>query len=74
MTESLIGERIREPRRGIFTQRDLVVAADVSVDVIRKLGQGRRHIATLACIARALGIELGELLGRPAQLWLHSKR
>jgi transcriptional regulator with XRE-family HTH domain len=38
------------------------------VDVIRKLEQGRRHtasIATLARIARVLGVDLGELLGRP---------
>lgn len=63
-----IGERIRELRRGTYTQDDLAVAADVSVDVIRKLEQGRRHtasIATLARIARALGVDLGELLSRP---------
>ncbi len=71
MSELTIGDRIRELRRGIFTQNDLAAAADVSVDVIRKLEQGRRHtasIATLARIARALGVELAELLGpsRPA--------
>ncbi|MGH3798675.1 MAG: helix-turn-helix domain-containing protein [Pseudonocardiaceae bacterium] len=44
----------------------LAVAADVSVDVIRKLEQGRRHtasIATLARIARVLGVGLADLLG-----------
>lgn len=68
MPEPMIGDRIRELRRGIFTQHDLAAAADVSVDVIRKLEQGRRHtasIATLARIARALGVEIAELLGRP---------
>jgi transcriptional regulator with XRE-family HTH domain len=66
---SMIGERIRELRRPTFTQTDLAAAADVSVDVIRKLEQGRRHtpsIATLARIADALGVGLAELL-RPAR-------
>ncbi|MGH3936412.1 MAG: helix-turn-helix domain-containing protein [Pseudonocardiaceae bacterium] len=69
MAEPMIGERIRELRRGIFTQYDLAAAADVSVDVIRKLEQGRQHtasIATLARIARALGVDLAELLGPPS--------
>jgi len=71
MAETTIGERIRALRRGTYTQHDLAAAADVSVDVIRKLEQGRRQtasIATLARIARALGVELAELLGpsRPA--------
>ena len=60
------GERIRELRRGIFTQTDLAAAADVSVDVIRKLEQGRRHtasIGTLQRIARALDVDIGRLLG-----------
>ncbi len=39
MTEPTIGERLRELRRGIFTQHDLAAAADVSIDVIRKLEQ-----------------------------------
>ncbi|MGH3837753.1 MAG: helix-turn-helix domain-containing protein [Pseudonocardiaceae bacterium] len=71
MTEPTIGERIRTLRRPTFTQTDLAAAADVSVDVIRKLEQGRRHtasIATLARIARALDVDVAELLGpsRPA--------
>ena len=68
MDESTIGERIRELRQGIFTQHDLAVAADVSVHTIRQLEQGRRQtasIATLARLARALGVDVGELLGRP---------
>jgi transcriptional regulator with XRE-family HTH domain len=64
--EPTIGERIRELRRGIYTQTDLAAAADVSVDVIRKLEQGRRHtvsIGTLQRIARALDVDIGRLLG-----------
>ncbi|MCA1676508.1 MAG: helix-turn-helix domain-containing protein [Actinobacteria bacterium] len=62
-----IGERIRELRRPTFTQVDLAVAADVSVDVIRKLEQGRRQtasIGTLQRIARALDVGVADLLGR----------
>ncbi|MGH3888603.1 MAG: helix-turn-helix domain-containing protein, partial [Pseudonocardiaceae bacterium] len=70
MTGQTIGERLRELRKlAALTQYDLAGAADVSVDVIRKLEQGRRHtasIATLARLARALGVDLVELLGRPS--------
>lgn len=64
-----IGERIRQLRNGLMTQTDLAAAADVSPDVIRKLEQGRRNtasIATLHRIARALDVDLGDLLGRRA--------
>ncbi|MGH3753674.1 MAG: helix-turn-helix domain-containing protein [Pseudonocardiaceae bacterium] len=67
MTEPTIGKRIRELRRPTYTQVDLAAAADVSVDVIRKLEQGRRQtasIATLARVARALHVDIAELLGR----------
>lgn len=66
-TEPTIGERMRELRRPAHTQVELAVAADVSVDVVRKLEQGRRQsasIGTLQRIARALGVDVGELLGR----------
>ncbi|MGH3718439.1 MAG: helix-turn-helix domain-containing protein [Pseudonocardiaceae bacterium] len=66
MTEPTIGERIRALRKPICTQHDLAAEADVSVDVIRKLEQGRRRtasIGTLHRIARALGVEIAELLG-----------
>jgi transcriptional regulator with XRE-family HTH domain len=66
MTEPTIGDRIRELRKPIYTQDDLAVAADVSVDVIRKLEQSRRltiSIPTLARIARALNIDIAALLG-----------
>ncbi len=71
MAELTIGERIRELRRGIFTQHDLAATADVSVEVIRKLEQGRRmtaSIGTLQRLARVLDVDVAELLGpsRPA--------
>jgi DNA-binding XRE family transcriptional regulator len=48
--EPTIGERIRELRRGIYTQTDLAAAAGVSVDVIRKLEQGRRHTVSIGTL------------------------
>lgn len=68
MDEPTIGERLRELRQGVFTQHDLAAAADVSVHTIRQLEQGRRYtasIATLARLARVLGVDVGELLARP---------
>ncbi|MCA1703230.1 MAG: helix-turn-helix domain-containing protein, partial [Actinobacteria bacterium] len=65
--EPTIGERIGELRRPTYTQVDLAVAADVSVDVIRKLEQGRRQtasIGTLQRIARVLDVSVADLLGR----------
>ncbi|MDQ3152917.1 MAG: helix-turn-helix transcriptional regulator [Actinomycetota bacterium] len=62
-----IGGRILELRRGVYSQIDLATAADVSVDVIRKLEQGRRQtasIGTLQRIARVLDVDIGDLLGR----------
>ncbi len=63
-----IGERIKLFRNAaLMTQDDLAVAAGVSTDLIRKLEQGRRDTASIASlyrIARALDIDLGELLGR----------
>jgi transcriptional regulator with XRE-family HTH domain len=69
MAEPMIGERIRALRKfSSYTQDDLAAAAEISVDVIRKLEQGRRHTAssgTLHRIARALDVDIAELLGRP---------
>jgi transcriptional regulator with XRE-family HTH domain len=66
--EPSIGERIKRLRHDVaMTQDDLATAAEVSTDLIRKLEQGRRHTASLVSlyrIARALGVEVGELLGR----------
>ena len=63
----MIGERIRELRRGLLTQDELATAANVSTDLIRKLEQGRRHTASIGSlhrIAGALDVSLSELLGR----------
>lgn len=61
-----IGERIRalriRPGRRL-TQQALAERAGISVDVVSKLEQGRKEAATvqtLAKIARALGLSLGE--------------
>lgn len=66
--ESTIGERIRRLRTGaLMTQDDLAAAAGVSTDLIRKLEQGRRHTCSIGSvhrIARALGVDVGDLLGR----------
>jgi transcriptional regulator with XRE-family HTH domain len=65
MAESTIGERIRALRKPAYTQDSLAAAAEVSVDVIRKLEQGRRHtasIGTLQRIARALDVDIAALL------------
>jgi transcriptional regulator with XRE-family HTH domain len=64
-----LGERIRDLRHGWspkMSQSDLAEKAGVSVDLIRKLEQGRKQtalIGTLHKIARALDVELPELLG-----------
>lgn len=63
----MIGERIRALRNGWRTQDGLAAAAGVSTDLIRKLEQGRRHTASIPSlhrIARALDVDLGDLLGR----------
>jgi transcriptional regulator with XRE-family HTH domain len=70
MAEPTIGERIRALRKPTYTQDDLAAAAEISVDVIRKLEQGRRHtasIGTLQRIARALDVDIAALLG-PSRL------
>lgn len=74
MTEDIlpsIGDRIRELRsdeaRGQLSQRQLAAAAGISVDVIRRLEQATRYmpsIPTLQRIARALDVDLVELLRR----------
>lgn len=66
-----IGERIKSLRGKIFTQQQLADAAHVSVDLIRKLEQGRRHTASvgnLHRIARALDVDLAVLLSKPASM------
>lgn len=70
-SEPTIGRRIRELRGSALTQMELATAADVSVDLVRKLEQGRRHtvsIASLHRLAGALDVDTGELLGRTTTL------
>lgn len=67
--DTTIGDRLRLLRdfRDV-TQEDLAELAGCSVDVIRKLEQGRRQSAkleTLNALARALDVELERLLGQP---------
>jgi transcriptional regulator with XRE-family HTH domain len=62
-----IGDRIAQLRHKRMSQSALAAAAGVSLDLIRKLEQGRRHsvsIASLHAIARALDVDAGELLPR----------
>lgn len=66
-----IGERIAQLRGARLTQTALAGRAGVSVDLIRKLEQGRRHtvsIASLHRIARALDVDAGELLSKTSRL------
>lgn len=62
-----IGQRIRELRGKLLTQVELATRAGVSVDLIRKLEQERRHtvsITSLHRIARALDVDTAELLAK----------
>ncbi|MER8237215.1 helix-turn-helix transcriptional regulator [Streptomyces sp. NPDC094049] len=64
-----LGDRLSRLRRlAGHTQEGLAERSDVSVDVIRKLEQHRKHSArlpTLHSLARGLGVELTALLGDP---------
>jgi transcriptional regulator with XRE-family HTH domain len=71
VAELSIGSRIRERRGKVLTQRQLAERAGVSIDLIRKLEQGVRQTAsvgTLQKIARALDIDLSDLVGKPTAL------
>ncbi|HEV8559037.1 MAG TPA: helix-turn-helix transcriptional regulator [Actinophytocola sp.] len=66
-----IGTRIRKLRAKLLSQRELADKALVSVDLIRKLEQGRRHTASIGSlqrIARALDVSIAELLGKVTTL------
>jgi transcriptional regulator with XRE-family HTH domain len=70
MAEPTIGARIKQ-FRGRMTQQELADAADVSVDLIRKLEQGRRHTASIGSlhrIARALDVDTADLLAKTTAL------
>jgi len=64
----VIGARLRELRRERkLTQEDLASKAGVSLDIVRKLEQGRRtgaRLDTLGWLAGALGVGMVQLFGR----------
>lgn len=69
MADKMIGERLRELRGRLYTQRELAERAEVSVDLVRKLEQGARNSASVASLHRlagALDVSLADLLGRGA--------
>ncbi|GAB3476961.1 helix-turn-helix domain-containing protein [Amycolatopsis cihanbeyliensis] len=66
-----LGERIRQLRGRLMSQRELADRAQVSVDLIRKLEQGRRHTASIGSlqrIAEALDVTIAELVGKRTTL------
>lgn len=69
-----IGERLRQLRyeqTPKLTQRELAERAGVSVDLVAKLEQGRKQSASLVSLhrlARALDVDVVELLARPPRL------
>ncbi|MFJ7630287.1 helix-turn-helix domain-containing protein [Streptomyces sp. NPDC097595] len=69
MANDDLGRTLRRLRRlASLTQEELAERADVSVDVIRQLEQGRKQSArlpTLHALANGLGVELTTLLGDP---------
>ncbi len=69
MAAQHLGERLARLRRARdLTQEALAERSGVSVDVVRKLEQQRKHSArlpTLHSLATGLGVELTALLGEP---------
>lgn len=67
-----LGARIRELRVEVFlTQRELADRAGVSVDLVRKLEHGTRQtasITSLQAIARALDVDIAQLLDKATPL------
>lgn len=64
---STIGDQIRRFRGKALTQKQLAEQAEVSVDLIKKLEQGKRlgaSIASLQKIARALDVDIADLVGK----------
>ncbi|GAA3049945.1 hypothetical protein GCM10020000_33280 [Streptomyces olivoverticillatus] len=62
-----LGDRVQRLRRmADLTQEGLAERSGVSVDVVRKLEQRRKHSArlpTLHALAKGLGVEVTTLLG-----------
>jgi transcriptional regulator with XRE-family HTH domain len=68
MSEHLGDRMARLRRMARLTQEELAERSGVSVDVVRKLEQKRKHSArlpTLHALSRGLGVELTGLLGDP---------
>ncbi|QFU87901.1 helix-turn-helix domain-containing protein [Amycolatopsis sp. YIM 10] len=66
-----IGARMKAARGKLITQRQLAEMADVSLSLIKALEGGQRHTAqvgNLQKIAKALDLELPDLLGKRAAL------
>lgn len=69
MTDETIGDRIKRFRGKAFTQGELAEAAEVSKVLIQKLEQNQKLSASLPSlrkIARALDIDVAELVGKRA--------
>lgn len=69
MTDETIGDRIKRFRGRAFTQGELAEAAGVSKELISKLEQNRKlsaSLPSLRAIARALDIDVAELVGKRA--------
>ena len=68
-SEAHLGDRLARLRRlADLTQEQVAERSGVSVDVIRKLEQHRKHSArlpTLHALAKGLGVEVTSLLGDP---------
>lgn len=67
MDDETIGARIRRFRGKRLTQKQVAELAEVDLSLIKKLEQGRRtgaSIASLQKIARALDIDIADLVGK----------
>ncbi|HEY9418359.1 MAG TPA: helix-turn-helix transcriptional regulator [Pseudonocardia sp.] len=65
--DSTIGDRIRRFRGNALTQKQLAEQAGVSLDLIKKLERNKRtnaSIASLQMIARALDVDIADLVGK----------
>lgn len=75
--ETGIGDRVARLRlRRKLTQERLAERAGLSVDIVRKLEQGRRQtarLATLNSLARALDVEPSILVGQPVTFEVHNE-
>ncbi|MHC0429944.1 helix-turn-helix domain-containing protein [Streptomyces sp. O3] len=75
--ETGIGDRVARLRlRRKLTQERLAERAGLSVDIVRKLEQGRRQtarLATLNALARALDVEPSILVGQPSTFEVHDE-